>query len=352
MKKIYIIAAMLLTVAAAAQQRTFVKSLKTDHVTKQVTLNISWAAGSRGTSSGKVYNSKVWVLVDYQEFRGDAPYGAWQRADIDLSNLPANCTADATNTKGFWYQGQTSSAQNADITITLTGVPAQFKWCAYASDSPPSAVYNGSTTFTLRGTTPFYITYQGESPATVNAKTYTSDDSKEIVAMIDATGCPAGCKMRNQAISDGACCSGLTAVGGYCRDLTADKAVKFSGCGYDLEVETMNRIPSASWWTTQICPSGWRQALVDEYQCFWSTPAFAGNTNMVGSCWYMTNTYVGNCGHVGGVTCSATCSAYWMYCTYAASCDGACQSKKDARGVRITNCTYSTITAQYYKCVR
>ncbi len=182
---------MLLSVATTVQQRSFTKSVSVNYATKQVTFNISWAAGSRGTSGASTYNSKVWVLVDYQEVRNNAPYGSWQRANIDLTKLPANCTADGTNTKGFWYQGQTSAAQNANITITLTDVPTQFKWCAFASDCPPNVVANNGGVYTFRGTPPFTLTaVNGTTKQIVNEKTATATALSIIPKTItDATGC-------------------------------------------------------------------------------------------------------------------------------------------------------------------
>ncbi len=179
-KKLFFFAAMLISVATTAQPRTLVKSVGVNYTTKQVTINISWAAGSRGTYSEKIYNSKVWVFVDYQPVAGLIK-GAWSRATVDLSALPTNCTADGTNAKGFWYQGQETAAQNAKITVTLTNVPAQFNWCAYATDYPPNATLsNGS--YTLKGSPPFII----NGTATVSAKTYTGD----ITTITDATACP------------------------------------------------------------------------------------------------------------------------------------------------------------------
>ncbi len=110
--KLFFFAAMLVSIATVAQPRTFVKSVSVDYATKQVTFNLSWAAGSRGAYNGKVYYSKVWVWVDYQTVTDPNSKGAWQRATVDLSALPANCTADGTNAKGFWYQGQATAAGN------------------------------------------------------------------------------------------------------------------------------------------------------------------------------------------------------------------------------------------------
>ncbi len=191
MRKIYLMAAMLLNVTVNAQQRTFTKSVSANYATKQVSFNISWAADSRGVYGASTYNSKVWVLIDYQEVRNGVPYGNWQRATIDLTKLPANCSADGTNAKGFWYQGQAMATQNANLTITLAGVPAQFKWCAFASDCPPNAIIDGNSYTTLKGSPPFIITYTDNSNDTKTTKDkYRLGIGKTIRSITDATNCP------------------------------------------------------------------------------------------------------------------------------------------------------------------
>jgi len=189
MKKIIFIAAMLISIAATAQQKTFVKSVSTDYVNKRVTFNISWAEGSRevpGTSSGNRYNSKVWVFVDYQDMQN----GSWKRADIDTAYLRANyttnCTADRGNTKGFWYQGAATATQNETITIKLSStLPIPFKWCAFATDCPPRAMYNNGA-YALKGTPPFEITSNNGSETTTNRNI----TAGTITAITDATKCP------------------------------------------------------------------------------------------------------------------------------------------------------------------
>ncbi len=256
-KQIFFFATMLLSIISVAQQRTFTKSVSTNYTAKQVTFTISWAAGSRGTYSEKVYNSKVWVLVDYQEVRNGVPSGNWQRATIDVTNLPANCTKEGLITTGFWYQGQTSGAQNATITVKLTNVPAQFKWCAFATDYPPNATYsNGS--YTLQGTPPFEIIYNSGNTTTTNNRFFSAGT---ITAVTDATKCPGiiNCAGRDQ-LNVSSCCPGLTVVGGYCRNLNADNAFIAADCGIEIKkVDGTN-----SNWT---CENGWRLPSVAELKC-------------------------------------------------------------------------------------
>ncbi len=255
--KLFFFAAMLVSVATVAQPRTLVKSVDVNYTTKQVTINIAWAAGSRGTYDGKTYNSKVWVFVDYQPVTG-LTTGAWQRATVDLSALPAGCTADGANAKGFWYQGQETAAQNANITVTLTNVPAKFNWCAYATDYPPNVATSNSGTYTFRGTAPFLI----NGTTTVNSTTYVG---AAINTITDATGCPGCIAVRDMSTISGACCPGLTLVGGYCRNLTADGASTFTGCGIEIKSTDAGRIKSYS--LNSPCPAGWRWPTQSELIC-------------------------------------------------------------------------------------
>ncbi len=264
----FFLVALLLSVATTAQQRTFTKSVSTNYATKQVTFNISWAAGSRGTYSGKVYNSKVWVLVDYQEIQSGMSTGAWKRADIDVDNLPANCSKEGTNTKGFWYQGQAMAAQNATITITLKSVPSQFKWCVFASDCPPNAVKSGSS-YTLHGTPPFVL-ITSSGTVSVDTKSCVTDC---ITAITDATMCPgdvsACCGSRDKYVSSSGCCTaGLTLVGGYCRDLNADNAYSVI-CGGLIGGSFEMKKTSVS--GNSSCVSPWRLPSYTEAKCMYAS---------------------------------------------------------------------------------
>ncbi len=293
-KTFFFLATMLLSIAVTAQQRTFTKSVSANYATKQVTFNISWAVGSRGVSGASTYNSKVWVLVDYQEIKNSVPSGSWQRASIDLTKLPANCTADGTNTNGFWYQGQTSAAQNANITITLTNVPAQFKWCAFASDCPPQMIINSATDIKLRGTTSFIIKYTDNTTDIVNSKTYSLRIGKTFASISDMTNAPGNvqCLTRDKASVNGYCCGGQTIVNGYCRDLEADNAIKSTVCGYEMEISRDNvaaTITSSSFQSN--CPTGWRIASANEYRCFILNKSAIPNFNPLD--WYTTGVILG-----------------------------------------------------------
>ncbi len=273
-----------------------VKTISTNYAAKTVTFSVSWAAGTRDAT----HLSKVWVFVDYQEVTNPNTTG-WQRANIDLSKLPANSSADGANTKGFWYQGQATAAQNATITVTLTNVPTKFNWCAVATDYPPNAAVYDNGTYTLKGTQPFIV----------NGTAIVGNKFIGIVnSLTDATGCPGWIEC-DVATANGTCHTGLTLVNGYCRDLIADKAVKFTGCGYELEVKLAQTIPPAIWDINVGCPSGWVPATRAQIKCFYKNARVATNTfaNTV----YQTAEYYGTSGLLAPAQGCNRCTggSYW-----------------------------------------
>jgi hypothetical protein len=89
-----------------------------------------------------------------------------------------------------WIKSVTSNANfTGQITLQLSGVPAKFNACAYATDYPPNAVINASGGYTLKGSPPFTITYNESSATTTDAKTFNAGC---ITSITDATGNPAG----------------------------------------------------------------------------------------------------------------------------------------------------------------
>ncbi len=329
MQKIYFIVIMLLSVMANAQQRTFTKSVRTDYATKQVTFNISWAAGSRGVSGENTYNSKVWVLVDYQEIRGGVPYGSWQRATMDLTKLPTDCTADGANTKGCWYQGQATAAQNASITVTLTNVPAQFRWCAFASDCPPQMIVNSATNIQLKGTSPFTIKYADNTTDIVTVKTYSLRTGKTLVSISDTTKAPGviQCLTRDQIAINNYCCSGQTLVNGYCRDLIADQATVMSCNSTELEIKLTD--PGVKTWDSYQCPNGWRLPKNTELNCMWTNRTALslkydhGYWGSEQSGWTNPTNYTYSCHWPHGGDCSSANAHIWLQTFPTDECGGA-----------------------------
>ncbi len=328
-----------------------VKTIAADYATKTVTFALSWAAGTRNAT----HNSKVWVFVDYQEVTNPHATGAWQRANIDLSKLPAGGSADGANTKGFWYQGQATAAQSATITVALTNVPAKFNWCAYATDYPPVVEINSGTNVVLKGTAPFLVTYTDGSTETLpkTGNTFALTASKTINAITDNTNAPGmvSCLTRDKISVNGYCCTGQTIVNGYCRDLAADNAIKIVGCGTELELIKTNYPVSPGAAYSVACPAGWRTATIQEYSCIWRT--YGTNSSMSASIWYMTNQSLTS-GHWVGVSPCMSCVAYWSYVVPPSGfVNGTCSAAIDAAGgIMYPQCRDGMGTTRHYKCLR
>ncbi len=60
------------------------------------------------------------------------------------------------------------------------------------------------------------------------------------------------------------CVSGLIAVNGYCRNLAADGASSYTGCGVELK---LNPTATAVSYSETTCPSGWRLPTATEAKC-------------------------------------------------------------------------------------
>ncbi len=164
-----------------------VKNISTDYANKRVTFALSWAVGTRDAT----HLSKVWVLVDYQAVTNPNTTGAWQRATV-VSATATTGTVSGNTGRGFFLQG-TDGAFSSTVTVTLSGVPAKFNWCATATDYPPNAVMSNGT-YTLKGTTPFTI----NGSTSVSTRTYTGAC---ITSITDPTGCPG--TVTNPAFSTG-----------------------------------------------------------------------------------------------------------------------------------------------------
>ncbi len=272
-----------------------VKSISADYANKRVTFSISWVAGSRDAT----HLSKVWVFVDYQEVTNPNTTGAWQRASIDLSALPAGGSADGANTKGFWYQGQATAAQSATITVTLTNVPAKFNWCAYATDYPPNAAVYNNGTYTLKGMQPFIV-----NGAAIAGNKFTGT----VNSLTDATGCP-GWIERDVATASGTCRAGLTLVGGYCRDLVADNATIVVGIDAEVKLALGGNCTA----------NGWRYPTQSEAVKLHSAGYYVHSISNDGNYWVRCVHYAANCsyctGNINGYCCNylSSCGT-WQVC--------------------------------------
>ncbi len=260
MKQLYFITAMLLSITTTAQ------SVKTSAVsaaystTPTVSFTVSWAANSRGNKSdGKIYNSKIWVFVDYQPIAGDGKKGEWDRAVVTVASASIGSVSyDVSPQQGFWLDASSvgTAALTSKVTVTLD-VSGKFNWCAYATDHAPNAANYTGGVYTLKGTKPFYI---NGLPSPISSNQY----SGTINTITDATKCP-GCIGRDAPIAGGTCCSGLALVNGYCRNLKTDEASTYTGCGIEVRLAIVSAVPAYTW--TNQCPAGWRLPTATEGKC-------------------------------------------------------------------------------------
>ncbi len=260
MKKIYyLLLAMLCMHNSYATNCISTKQVKADYATNKITVSITWT-GCGGDASS--HRNTAWVFVDYRAVTGGTKSNTWSRATIAAAS--SGTVVNSGNSKGVWIYGTNSTSQTVTLTLNPSGLPAQYDWCAFATDYPPNAATYNNGTYTLRGTKPFVI-----NGTTVDSKTYSSGI---INVITDATGCP-GWIERDVRTNNGTCAPGLTKVGGvngyviYCRNLPADNACSFVGPGFEIKKNyTGWQYGSAN---TNNCPSGWRIPNVTEVKLMW-----------------------------------------------------------------------------------
>jgi archaellum component FlaF (FlaF/FlaG flagellin family) len=304
MKKIFFLLAMLANLAASAQRTTpvTVANTKVDYSTKTVTFDLSWK-GSDAT-----HRDEVWVFVDIQPVTGANTLGSWSPATLvpGATTVTAGSgnqysslthTVVSGNTRGVWVKGTASNTTRtfaATVKVTLaSATPAKFNACAYVTDYPPNArITSGSYssgTYTLKGTQPFVI----NGASTVNATTYSA---ARISSITDVTQCPGyRCSLRDEAVGAVGCCTGLTVIGSYCRDLVADAASSYTCNGVLIEVK--NASGSRTTWSTansQCNAIGWRLPSFNEVMCMYKakkiTGTDCGNTgNWTGYDWWVND---------------------------------------------------------------
>ncbi|MDR3133474.1 MAG: hypothetical protein LBU42_05560 [Prevotellaceae bacterium] len=271
MKKFFFLA-MLVSIAASAQRTTpiTIKNTKVDYVTKIITFDLSWK-GNDAT-----HRDEVWVFVDIQPVTGANTLGSWSPATLvpnattvtaDSGNQYASLTHTAVsgNMRGLWVKGTASNTTQtfaATIKVTLASdTPAKFNACAYATDYPPNIASVSNSTYTLNGTTSFKI-----NGTAISGNQY----SGTVNTLTDPTECP-GCVAirdfnRSSANVSIPCCPNLTAIGDYCRDLVADDASTFTGCGIEIKSANQGALTSYGG-ENYLCPTGWRYPNDTEGLC-------------------------------------------------------------------------------------
>jgi hypothetical protein len=154
-----------------------VSNLATDYATKKISFTVSWTATP--------HNNQIWVITDYIKIEGATTAGSWSRALVPSVSASGNgSAATVTGNLGFWLNTSGSSG-SANVTATLSGVPVQFNWCAYALNYPPKAVINPAGGYELQGTPPFTVNGMplGDNVTTFGAGTC-------ITSLSDATNNP------------------------------------------------------------------------------------------------------------------------------------------------------------------
>jgi uncharacterized protein (TIGR02145 family) len=174
-------------------------------------------------ADGYTHNTKIWIWVDYLKVENHQDAGNWTRATV--AGISAGTLEPGG--KGFWLQGN-PGAYNQEVTVTLSGAPPKFKWCAFASDFPPVAEFTGSNSIRFHGSAPFSITYSDQSVAGNLPKTpYTPVQGKKIKTITDASGCPGEVKYHMTAPA-------LSGGGSYCATSAALTCTGEAGVSYQL----------------------------------------------------------------------------------------------------------------------
>jgi hypothetical protein len=259
MKKIFFLFAVFVSVAGFAQD-VQVKNIRADYSggTPTVTFSVSWT-GARTFR----HNTQVWVFVDYHNMENNAPSGSWTRALVastpTVSSSPAStATLVNGNNKGFWLHG-VDGDYSATVTVPLSGVPAQFNWCAYATDSPPNVEIKGGNSYTLHGSPPFVI---NNTPLPLNQATY----SGTIISFTDATGAPG---LFPAALGEAP--NGMGCIAGLADDYTTHKCVVPADAGCNSGTLNLGTVGFSSGSEITIVSNGVSQ--------IWSRPVTATGCN-------------------------------------------------------------------------
>ncbi len=293
-----------------AQSCVSVRQVSTNYATKQITFDLTW-----GTCNNSNHLYRVWVFADYQPVAG-LTKGAWSRATITGTNV-----GTLHNNTGIWVTGTAGATQR--VTLTLSGVPAQFNWCAVAVDYPPNALINAGGGYTLRGTPPFIV---NGSQLGTGVRTYSGAC---ITTITDATGNPEGRVPALPAVTTtnpAAVCAGtnvtLTATpsGGT---TTANTYTWNIGGATTTTTTNTFTVPAASITTSKTFTVSVRNAN--------------GCTSTVSN----TGTITVNVPGTAGQSSSPCCCAGGLQ-----NCSGTCQATGcgSGNGSSITNCSTTNIT--------
>ena len=181
MRTTFFFFAMLASVVVSAQSTVQILPISATYTTSPVVkFRVSWT-----NQSTAGHPPKVWIIIDYDKVENNTATHNWQPATITNTVHTAG-TVSQQSARGFFLEG-TATGFSSDVTVSLSGMPAKFNWCAFALDYPPNATIKAGGGYDLHGTPPFTINgIQLSSTAT----TYGAGTC--ITSITDATGNPTG----------------------------------------------------------------------------------------------------------------------------------------------------------------
>jgi hypothetical protein len=179
----------------------------------------------------------------------------------NITSYSGNCITsitDATDCPGL-FPTPTTTSLSANPTSICYGSSAVLT--ASASGAASYSFDNGSswqttTTKTVNPTTTTNYILKVRS-----ATGCTSTDSKTVTVTVNRPS------DRDVATSSCGCASGLTAVGGYCRNLSADGASTYTGCGFEFVEVTSSGSRDNCAARCTVKGGGWVLATCDQYKC-------------------------------------------------------------------------------------
>jgi hypothetical protein len=182
MRTTFFFFAMLASVAASAQSTVQILPISATYTTSPtVKFRVSWT-----NQSTAGHPPKVWIIIDYDKVENNTAAHNWQPAAITGAVQKTAGTVSQQSARGFFLEG-TTTGFSSDVTVSLSGMPAKFNWCAFALDYPPNATVKAGGGYDLHGSPPFTV-----NGAQLGAGVTTFGAGTCITSITDATGNPAG----------------------------------------------------------------------------------------------------------------------------------------------------------------
>jgi hypothetical protein len=182
MRTTFFFFAMLASVVVSAQSTVQILPISATYTTSPtVKFRVSWTNQSTAN-----HPPKVWIIIDYDKVENNTAAHNWQPATITGTVQKTAGTVSQQSARGFFLEG-TTTGFSSDVTVSLSGMPAKFNWCAFALDYPPNATIKAGGGYDLHGSPPFKVNgvQLGAGITTFGAGTC-------ITSITDATGNPAG----------------------------------------------------------------------------------------------------------------------------------------------------------------